>query len=255
MIESRESVAGCNVCPSAGQRMFSFIPWRLSLVLLVLVFAASSSAHAQTCTQPDGVPGDVMYNSAFGVFQGCTTRGWAAFHNAVAADPCTTTSTVGTECIGGQVVYAGTHNGNRLYTTKTDQSAAAYWGAAGVSLGANAQSTTNGLLNTNTAWASIEANPQAGGCTSPYNPPACTPNAHVLCKELRTTLGGDWYLPATDELQAMLLNGAAIGGFISASYWSSTYAALFSALSRQYPGGASGNAMKNAMYSVRCVRQ
>ncbi len=227
-------------------------------VLLAGVFLFSP-AHAQNCTGPDGVPGDLFYNNSFDVFQGCTTRGWMAFHKPLSAppvDPCTTSSVVGTACADGQTVYAGLSGSTRLYTTKVDQSSAAYWGTYLVDLGANARSTTNGLLNTNTALASIEANPQTGSCnTAPYNPPTCTPNAHLLCKGLRTTLGGDWYLPASNELQMVLTNGAAIGGFSNAYYWSSTEYNTLSAYIRQFPGGASNNLDKATTYRVRCVRQ
>ncbi len=183
---------------------------------------AASPLRAQDCSNPDGIKGDVIFNTTYDAFQGCTGHGWAAFHvPAAAVDPCVTSSTPGTACADGQTVYAGSYNGNRYYTTKTDQSTDSYWGTRGVTLGAGAQDPDNGLANTNTALASIEGNPQAGICNAaPYNPPACTPNAFVLCKNLRSTLGGDWYLPAYNEIVNVLYaNRAAIGGFSSDRYW------------------------------------
>ena len=200
--------------------------------------------------------GDIAFNSSFDVFQGCTPQGWVAFHKPAAIPDCTTSSVIGTACADGQTVYAGMSGSTRLYTTKTDQSAAAYWGTFFVALGANARSTTNGLLNTNTALASIEGNPQTGSCNvDPYNPPACTPNAHMLCKELRTSLGGDWYLPSVTELQVLSNNGAAIGGFSSAYYWSSTEHLSMEANAQQFPGGGTSHHLKNKTNRVRCVRQ
>ncbi len=232
---------------------------RTALGVLFIGICAMVPAHAQNCTGPDGAPGDIIYSSSFDVFQGCTPGGWMAFHDAVpppSIDPCTTSSTPGTACADGQTVFAGMAGANRLYTTTADQSSAAYWGAQNTNLGANAQSSTNGLMNTNTALLFFENNPQAGACNvAPYNPPACTPNAHVLCQILRTTLGGDWYLPADRELEVLFNNGAAIGGFGNANYWASTENYGFQAFLRQYPSNVSDVTNKDAMLRVRCVRK
>lgn len=198
-----------------------------------------------------------MFNSSFDAFQGCTARGWMAFHQP-APDPCTISGTPGTACADGQTVYAGTWNGSRYYTTTADQSASARYGTRGVTLGANAQSLTDGLTNTNTALISIDANPQTGICnTNPYNPPICAPNAHFLCRDLRTTLGGNWYLPAYNEIVNILYaNRNAIGGFSNTYYWSSSeidnnYGESVSLLNGSSPAFTS----KNSPYPVRCVRR
>lgn len=47
----------------------------------------TASAHAQDCTNPNGIKGDVIFNSTYDVMQGCTARGWMAFHQP-ASDPC-----------------------------------------------------------------------------------------------------------------------------------------------------------------------
>ena len=228
------------------------------LVFLFALLSFAHAAHAQDCTGPNGAKGDVIYNNSFDTFQGCTSRGWMAFHQPAPPppDPCTTSSTPGTACADGQTVYAGTYNSSRYYTTTTDQSAGARWGTYGVDLGASAQSQTDGLTNTNTALASIEANPQAGGCSAaPYNPPACTPNAHILCKDLRTTLGGNWYLPAIDEIiNVLYANRTAIGGF-STVYWSSTTTLVSAAKAMSFSGGFDTYNYVNTSYRVRCVRR
>ncbi len=210
-----------------------FAPLRLCLTLFFIMITPSM-AHAD-CTLAgtavcDGVAcpgktfkaGQIIYNADHGVVQACLSDNtWKALHKPVPPDPCTTSGTPGTACADGQTVYAGSYNGNRYYTTKTDQSTDSYWGTHGVTLGAGVQDPDNGLANTNTALASIEGNPQAGFCNnSPYNPPACTPNAFVLCKNLRSTLGGDWYMPAYNEtVNVLYANRAAIGGFSSDRYW------------------------------------
>lgn len=229
---------------------------RLSLLtIFFIIFHIAAPAYAQDCTGPNGVKGDMMFNNTFDVFQGCTARGWMALHQPV-SDPCVISGAPGTVCADGQTVYAGSWNGGRYYTTVADQSASARYGAFGATLGVNAQSPTDGLTNTNTALAYFAANPQTGGCSTPYNPPACTPNAHILCQDLRTTLGGDWYLPAPDEIVNVLYaNNVAIGGFSNAYYWSSTEFNSGGAQAVSLSSGAVANYTKGNLTLVRCVRR
>ncbi len=246
-----------------------FAPLRLCLTLFFIMITPSM-AHADCALAGAAVcdsvacpgrafkAGQVIYNADHGVLQVCLADNtWKALHKPVPPDPCTTSGTPGTACADGQTVYAGSWNGNRYYTTTADQSTGAYWGTYNVTLGVNAQSYTDGLTNTNTALASIEGNPQAGACnTDPYNPPACTPNAHLLCKGLRSTLGGDWYLPARDELSNVLYaNKAAIGGFSDTYYWASTEGASSLAQFVLLTDGSRNYRLKNQSSRVRCVRR
>ncbi len=172
----------------------------LMVTVLLVLLGVATSAQAQSCSNPAGVTGDIIYNASDDVFQGCTPSGWMAFHQ-IPPDPCTVSATAGTLCADGQTVYAGSWAGNRYYTTIADQTAGSRYGTHNVLLGANAQSVSDGWTNTNTALASIDANPQAGGCSaSPYNPPACALNAPVLCRDLRTTLGGIGMCPRAMNL-------------------------------------------------------
>ncbi len=200
--------------------------------------------------------GQIIYNANHGVAQICLSDNtWTALHKQ--PDPCTFSKTPGTVCRDGQTVYAGSWNSSRYYTTTTDQSAGAHWGTYNVTLGVNAQSLTDGLTNTNTALASIEGNPQAGACnTAPYNPPACAPNAHLLCKDLRSTLGGEWYMPAQNEIVNVLYaNKVAIGGLSNAYYRSSTEINNVSARVVLLSDGSVANDTKNPSGRVRCVRR
>ena len=241
----------------------------LGLLFVFLPFV--QTARAQDCTGPSGAKGDVMFNSSFDAFQGCTSRGWMAFHQPAPPpppppDPCTTSGAPGTACADGQTVYAGSWNGSRYYTTVADQGANAYWGTHNVLLGANAQSMTDGLTNTNTALASIEANPGAS-CAGTYNPPGCAPNAHMLCKDLRTTLGGDWYLPAQNELiNVIYANRVAIGGItdddpwgdpwsLETAYWSSTESGEEVAFYVKFQNGEDHFYLKSGNFRVRCVKR
>ncbi len=247
------------VVSACGRGLLRVLASSKFYILLAAVLIVSP-VPSQACSGPDGAPGDIMFNSTDDAFQGCTLRGWIAFHDMQVIDPCTTSNTAGTACADGQTVYAGSWNGSRYYTTKLDQAATpiAYYGTNNVNLGGGALSLTDGLQNTNTVIASIEANPQTGSCNAaPHNPPACSPNAHILCRDLRTTLGGNWYLPARDELiNVLFANKSAIGGFTNASYWSSTEydfnsIAYFVSLS----SGAANASTESSPYRVRCVRK
>jgi hypothetical protein len=101
-------------------------------------------------------------------------------------------------------VYAGFNSstGQRLMTTVGDTSTGYQWGCFGTTTGAT--SFSDGAANT---IAIIAAN-----CPSYPN------KAAQLCRNL----GADWYLPARDELQILYNNRAAIGGFSTWYYWSST---------------------------------
>lgn len=245
-----------------------FAPLRLCLTLFFIMIMPSM-AHADctlagaavcdsvACPGRSFKAGRVIYNADHGVLQVCLADNtWKALHKPAPSDPCTTSGTPGTACADGQTVYAGSWNGSRYYTTKADQSAGAYWGTYNVTLGVSAQSLTDGLTNTNTALASIEANPQTGGCSAaPYNPPACAPNAHILCKDLRATLGGNWYLPAIDEIiNVLYANRTAIGGF-STFYWSSTTTLTSAAKAMSFSGGFDTYGYVNTPWRVRCVRR
>lgn len=100
-------------------RSFRLSP-RLCGYFLAGLFSAllwgATPAQAQTCTGPDGNAGDVLYNDSVGMFQGCTLRGWMAFHNPTTPPDC---PNIGDTCSDG-TVYAGTYGGGRLYVTAAD---------------------------------------------------------------------------------------------------------------------------------------
>ncbi len=267
------------MCNSIYKKATAIAPFALALCAgLFLLTSFSNRAHAD-CTLAatavcDGQPcpgktfkaGQAIYNGDHGALQVCLADNtWKAIHKPAAAalDSCTTTSTIGTTCADGQTVYAGTWNGDRYYTTKNDQTSGmtAYYGTYQVDLGANSRDAVNGLLNTNTALASLEANPQTGACNAaPYNPPICAPNAAMLCKGLRTTLGGNWYLPARDELINVLYNNrVAIGGFSTTSsdeYWASTnFSGGWYAYGINFSDAGTSDSDKNRTLRVRCVRK
>ncbi len=71
----------------------------------------------------------------------------------------------------------------------------------------------------------------------------------------RSYTGGDfiWHLPSKDELNKLYLNRAAIGGFASARYWSSSEDGMF-AWYQDFGGGGQGSWQKGSTYRVRAVR-
>jgi hypothetical protein len=66
----------------------------------------------------------------------------------------------------------------------------------------------------------------------------------------------DWYLPGKDELHRLYLNRAAIGGFASAAYWSSSEAGTNTAWYQGFGYGVQGDSFgKHSTYLVRAVRR
>lgn len=57
------------------------------LAAAALAFVLSTPAIAEDCVDPTGETGDIIYNADFDVYQGCTVRGWAEFHEHVASIP------------------------------------------------------------------------------------------------------------------------------------------------------------------------
>jgi hypothetical protein len=66
----------------------------------------------------------------------------------------------------------------------------------------------------------------------------------------------DWYLPSSDELDRLYLNRAAIGGFESAAYWSSSEDGANTAWYQDFGNGVQGDSFgKHSTYLVRAVRR
>jgi len=64
----------------------------------------------------------------------------------------------------------------------------------------------------------------------------------------------DWYLPSVDELDKLYLNQAAIGGFASAGYWSSSEGNASFAWLQHFDSGYRANYVKYTTVKVRAVR-
>lgn len=154
-----------------------------------------------------------------------------------------TTSFIGDPADGG--VIACMNGGiNNLVASTTDNSTGIIWGGFGTTT--NATSTTDGAANTSTIVTALGSTSNAAGTCSTY-----------------AATGGytsGWFLPAGDntgvsgQLNCLYTNQTAIGGFITALYWSSTESSADNAWYQGFSGGAIGNDSKFNSYRVRCVR-
>lgn len=75
------------------------------------------------------------------------------------------------------------------------------------------------------------------------------------CEALTYAGYDDWYLPSKNELNAMYINRAEIGGFSSTYYWSSTEYDIDEAWEQFFSNGSQYVDWKSATDRVRCVRK
>lgn len=78
--------------------------------------------------------------------------------------------------------------------------------------------------------------------------------AASLCDQLVLNGFGDWFLPSKDELNALYLSKALVGGFSEDFYWTSSEYGEGSAWEQVFNTGAQYNANKNFLIRVRAVR-
>ncbi len=270
------------VKPGTGRLWTGLFFYALLFVLLVPTAQAA-------CTDPDGVPGELMYNGTFDVFQGCTTRGWMAFHS-----PTTALAPVGPEgcpnigdtCTGTHagIIYAGEYTGHKYYVAGADALVDYDWND-----GSGGWQYYFDLDNTYMPNCPLLSMPRPGNRYSDQSNPACigaqgkaftkylanftgtgSPyKAASYCYHLGKTSDpagsnnplahgyDDWYLPAVDELEFIYdnLGPQPNHGFQSTYYWSSTESDDESAYYIHFTGGFQTNYAKATDYKVRCVRR
>ncbi|MFB9151636.1 Lcl domain-containing protein [Roseovarius ramblicola] len=242
-------------------RRFVFI---LCLGMAFAMFT-SSQAAAQNCTNPPGDLGDIVYNSSFDVFQGCTQgMGWIALHNPP-PDPCEGSPTPGTICGDGSI-YAGlSPDGDvPMYTTPADAPSLITWndGTSNYRDIPGMTNCTDTSPGTATTCQTGEANTTflVGATGEPDNPFA----AAEYCDGLSAHGYDDWYLPALDELNVLYtnkntgdLNGTfdESGSFPAGNYWSSSERSFSNAQRQVFSDGGQYGGLKYVGLAVRCVRK
>jgi hypothetical protein len=153
-------------------------------VLFFLGITLFANPAYAACTGPVGVPGDLMYNTTYDVFQGCTKRGWYRFHESAAVDPCAGSPSPGTTCADGSIYVGTTVGGEALYAADVDQSSAIAWASVS-EINLSSRSFSDGKAN--------QADIVANRTLSQYP-------AFELCENLSRHDHSDWYLPARDEM-------------------------------------------------------
>ncbi len=78
--------------------------------------------------------------------------------------------------------------------------------------------------------------------------------AASLCDQLELNGFSDWFLPSKDELDALFLQKAQVGGFTEGFYWSSTEHGEGSAWEQLFNTGVQYYANKNFPIHVRAIR-
>ncbi len=252
-------------CPKDAKRGFWYPDYMMKILLFLGITFFANPAYA-ACTGPVGAVGDVIFNTTHDVLQGCTARGWYAFHEAAAPpDPCTT-GPIGTRCTSDGAIYAGdTVGGARMYaaacdhgmtwngTACTGSQTIRQWKIEGT-MTAGTTSLTDGVANTDAmATAGIALHPAAEACRN---------------------AGAEWYLPAPDELDLLYNNLVGVGwidvdsdnftddfwfnvsgSFPAGSYWASSEINSNFAWTQLFSDGNQGGNFKYFGIAVRCVRR
>ena len=148
---------------------------------------------------------------------------------------CVSSLAVGDTCLGGKIFYVS--GGHGLVAMTSDTSASAQWGCYGTAI-TGADSNTNGAQNT------IDI---VAGCAE-------ASRAARLCSDLSSGGYSDWYLPAKDQLHTLYGQRAAVGGFTTGNYWSSTEDNSNSAWLEPFLFGFQLSINKFSGNYVRCIR-
>ena len=126
-----------------------------------------------------------------------------------------------------------------LIAAPSDQSTGAEWGCWGTTVGAAGTVIGTGNQNTTNILS---------GCSE-------SGIAAKLAGDLVIGAYNDWYLPSKDELNKVLLNATAVGGFTSGGYyWSSSEYGQNGAQAQQNYNASSTLTAKTASYHVRPIR-
>jgi len=146
---------------------------------------------------------------------------------------------IGDSYAGGKVAYIDGTGQHGLIAKSSNEPSDLPWGCSGTNLtGADGTAIGTGAQNTvdivtECAEADIAAR---------------------KCSDLVFNGYNDWYLPSKDELNQLYINKAAIGGFDSGDYWSSSETSSSDARWQDFGTGSFGSNGKGFYFRVRSVR-
>ena len=159
-----------------------------------------------------------------------------------------TALTIGQSYQGGIIFWLDATGQHGLIAATADQSTGIQWyNGTYRYTGTTGDGLYAGAMNTTMIVATQIADDQTGNF------------AARVCADYSVTVNGvtygDWYLPSKYELNLLYLQKAAVGGFASAYYWSSTDYSFSYAWSQYFIDGTqASNYGKGTNYYVRAVR-
>lgn len=256
-LPSGPAAADCkNPAGSEGEIIYNgdyHLPQVCTGTVWVALGVLNPGAGGSGCLNPAGVEGDILYNADVHKPQYCDGDDWIAMIGTVSSGSSCTAPTlcpnVGDICddgnagnnpdpkFAGWLVYANSGNCEPLYVTQSNQSTSSKW---------KTSNGTNDIANDSTEDGKINDGQVANSTDFP---------AFKLCKDLTDGGYDDWYLPARTELDLLWRNSAAIGGFTTDYYWSSSESTISFAWYQIFYDGNQGSYNKPSDYDVRCVRR
>lgn len=232
------------------------------LGIFITSFLAAFEARAQDCTNPDSDIGVLRYNADYGVFQGCTPKGWIGLNPITCPDgyACslpTGCSNIGDACSDGSIYAGDSPDGNvPMYTTPADAPGTYTWNDGStnwVDTGLDNCSSSEVTCRTGDANTAFLAGLSGSGTPAPYS-------AAEYCDGLSSQSHNDWYLPSIDELTVLFqnMNLGNLAGTLSGSYWSSSEASLSkggAAFAKSRSVSTIFDSSQDSSRNVRCVRK
>jgi len=197
-------------------------------------------------TGPQGLQGIQGLNGSIGATGSQGIQGLTGATGATGATGGYTVHTIGESYGGGIVFYVYDGGQHGLIAATADQSSGIRWyGGTYTNTRARADGIGAGLKNT--AIIIADQGPVDGNAF-----------AATVCNEYSVTVGvvtyGDWYLPSKHELNLLYLQKTVVGGFASASYWSSSENDSNYAWIQYFANGIQADYNKVNAYYVRAVR-
>ena len=243
--------------------------YRKAISVTPPTITSTASAGTGTKTYSSSTTSVCTINSSTGVVA-FVSVGTCTIGASIAADSSYNTATA--SAVSFSVVYAVGDTGPGggkifIIPSTTGNSTGKYFEAAPTSWNGGADPTvnwcniTNGAVGVSAQGTTIGSGQGNSTAISSY---PCSSGAAVTARAYRGGGFSDWFLPSEDELKALQVVQVTIGGFASATYWSSTEIAsgrsgafvgpTQEAYPVHFPNGGSNLWYKSQTYHVRPVR-